>query len=241
VTTLTDKVTPNNLNQMLDSCVSQHEKLDSAYWGYGPTWEGDCQAFVHCMWGLRTGGFSSAYNQWLGLDSEDRIVLTDLNKAPLGSTLFSKGSTPHGHTWPSARPFASGTPGSWSTDLPRTGHVGKIARTTPLVEWGHRPLGAGLSINGYALDLTGNKPPQPKQNKKYQRIERAIQNMGESTDSLIRVRHNLAGALDTAHRRKDQKDAEKIARQIHVIVDDIRAAREEIKRLETLYSNLRHA
>ncbi len=241
---MTERVTPNNLSEMLLACQQQHEHMNAAAFGYGADWEGDCQAFVHCMWGVG-GGFGSAFAQWLGLDAEDRLTLTelkgDLANAPLGASLFSKGSSPFGHTWIRARPFPSHTPGSWTTDLWKTGLVGKVPINAPHTEWGHALLGAGLSTNGYALDLTGKNPPKPKQNKRYQRLNKAIHNMGEGIDSLVLVRSNLRDALETAKSKHDTADVNHFSREIIVMNGSIQESRKELKRLQTLYSNARHA
>lgn len=242
---MTERTTPNTLAEMLQSCINQHEHMDAAFWGYGSDWTSDCQAFVHCMWGLRSGGFGSAYAQWLGLDAEDRLTMTELkgslDNAPLGSSLFTKGSSPYGHTYPAARAFDNGTSGAWSTDLWRTGLVGKVARNAPMTKWGHHALGAGLSVNGYALDLTGKQPPKPKQNKRYQRIERAHHNLGLGIDDIINSRNNLRRALDTAEAHHDLNDATRIKRHLRVINEDIADLHKELKRLEGLYEKARHA
>lgn len=237
---IAQRVTPNNIPESLGYAIAQHTHLDPPD-AYGSTWEGDCQAFCHVARGLLSGGFGSAYAQWLGLDPEDRIVLTDLSKAPLGSSLFSKGSTPFGHTWIMARPFPNGAPGSWSTDLWKTGCVGKVLVTASQTKWGHRPLGAGLSVNGYALDLTGKNPPKPKQNKRYQRIERAVQNLGTGIDGLVTARSNLHVALEKAQSQKDAKDESMIQRNITIVTGDIKDMKEELARLQHAYTNARHS
>jgi len=205
-------ITPHNTQETLLYCQQQHAHLDPPD-KYGSTWHNDCQAFCHVAWGIMSGGFGSAYAQWLGLDSEDRHVTLDTSHAPVGALLFSKGTTPFGHIFIAARPFASGTPAGWSTDLWKYGKVGKVARTAPRTAWGHRILGWGTSINGFELDLTGKTAPKPKQNKRYLRIAHAIT--------------NLEGALETAQRTKDHHDAVIIKAELHD--------------LKELYGELRHA
>jgi hypothetical protein len=237
--------TPHNLPEMLSACAAQHQHQTASAFGYGADWEGDCQAFVHVMWGLLVGGFGSAYLQFLGLDPEDRLTMTELKgslaNAPLGSSLFTKGTSPNGHTFPKSRPFANGHAAGWSTDLWRTGLVGKVPVTAARTEWGHRELGAGLSVNGNALDLSGKKPPRPKQNKRYQRIERAHTNLGHSLDSLRVSRRDLNIALATARNKHDATDVKHIQSNINFLNKDIEHVKGEMRRLENLYTHARHS
>lgn len=204
--------TPRNRDEMLLYCREQHQNCSPPS-KYGSTWEGDCQAFVHVAWGVLTGGFGSAYMQWLGLDPSDRHPTSDLSSAPLGASLFSKGSNPAGHTYIAARHFASGVPAAWSTDLWQTGKVGKVARSAPASSWGQKLLGWGTSVNGYALDLSGANPPKPLQNKRYERLQTAI--------------NNIEHSLETARTQHDTKDVQHIKAEL----DD----------MKQLYSQLRHA
>jgi hypothetical protein len=176
-------------------------------------WAGRCQQLAHTAYGLFSGGFATAYLQWLGADSEDRHVTTDLSQGPVGSFLCTKGSNPAGHIFGAAHPFASGLPGGWSNDIVETGHVDKVDRNAPRDHWGHRNLGWITSINGFALDLTHGAPPKPKQNKRYQRVENAIMNLHHSKE--------------TAKSQHDKHDVDAIDK--------------EIERLKVLYSKLRHS
>jgi peptidoglycan hydrolase CwlO-like protein len=165
----------------------------------------------------------------------------DINNAPLASSLFSKGSTPFGHTWIKKRPFPNNTGAGWSTDLWKTGLVGPVANTAPHTVWGHELLGAGLSVNGYALDLTGKQPPKPKQNKRYQRIERAHNNLGTSVDALVHARDNLRRSLATAEKQHDAADIKSLKHHLSILNEDIADTRKEMERLEELYKKARHS
>lgn len=148
--------TPHDAEETLAFARAQHRHLDPPD-KYGTTWHNDCQAFCHCAWGLLTGGFATAWLQWLGLHPDDKHITADLSGAPLGALLFSRrpsGGT--GHVWLAARPMSDGRPGSWSTDTnpDAFGGVGKVHRTYPRDAWGHVLLGWGTSVNGVQLDLT---------------------------------------------------------------------------------------
>jgi hypothetical protein len=147
--------TPSNFQDALAYARAQHRFLNPPS-NYGSTWEGDCQAFCHCAYGLFGGGEPSAYAQWQALHPKQRHATSNTARAPLGALLFSKGRTPFGHIMIAARPFRDGTPAAWSTDLWETGRVGKVPRTAPHTEWGHEILGWGTAINGYDLDLKGH-------------------------------------------------------------------------------------
>jgi chromosome segregation ATPase len=110
-----------------------------------------------------------------------------------------------------------------------------------LTFWGHHGLGAGLSVNGYALDLTGHNPPKPKQNKRYERVERAITNLGHSLDNLQGARDNLRVSRDTAKRQHDGADARAIQKRIDDMNDTIHHVKGEINRLKVIYTNARHS
>lgn len=241
---MTDKITPNNIPETMAYCLAQHEHLDPPM-QYGDTWQGDCQAFNHVARGLLGGGFGSALLQFFGLDPEDRLTMEELNSsldnAPDGSSLFSKGSSPFGHVYIARRPFKDGRKGAWGTDLPKTGHVGAFLRDAPLTVWGHTPLGAGLSVNGYALDLSGKNPPKPKQNKRYERIHRGIENLSHGLDDMIALRANLGHALDTARETHDREDADHLRAEIARTRKMITHTRDEIERLQGLYTRIRHA
>lgn len=207
--------TPRDFEGALKYAREQAQQLDPPD-KYGSTWHNDCQAFVHVAYGLMTGGFASAYLQWLGADEEHKHRTGDLSDAPLGALLCSKGSTAAGHIWLAARPMRSGRPGSWSTDFNTHvfGGVAKVNRNTPRDRWGHRNLGWITTVNGYALDLTHARAVvKPLQNKRYQRIDAAIS--------------NLQRAHETAVADRDQHDQDLIEA--------------EIKRLKSLYSKIRHA
>lgn len=144
--------TPNHVEEALAYCRAQHRHLDPPD-KYGSTWTGDCQAFCHVAYGLLTGGNDTAYHQWLNTRPDHRYP-GGTDKAPLGALLFSKGRTPYGHVMIACRPFRNGTPAAWSTDLWRTGQVGKVPRTWVAEKWGHDILGWGTETNGHVLDLT---------------------------------------------------------------------------------------
>lgn len=205
-------LTPNNVPETLLYCRQQHAHLNPPP-EYGSDWHNDCQAFCHEAWGVTEGGFGSAYAQWLGLAPEDRHPTSDTSAAPPGALLFSKGSSPFGHIFIAAHPFASGVEAGWSTDLWQDGKVGKVARTAPHTAWGHTILGWGTSINGYRLDLTGKTPAKPLQNKRYLFVNDAIGKM--------------EGALETATKQGDKADIKLLKREIHD--------------LHRLYAKLRHA
>lgn len=201
---------------MTDSPRTFHEALAFARGERDhPTqwWEGACQKFVRSSYGL-PGLYLTAYAQWLGADPEDRHATTDLSTAPVGAALCSKGSNPAGHIWLAANPFlTTGVPGSFSTDIARTGHVDKCARTAPQTAWGHQPLGYLTSVNGYDLQLGTTKPAAPKQDKLYQSIERAI--------------GPIEHALSVAKNYHDHADA--------------RVLRRELDHLHAMYGKLRHS
>lgn len=146
-------LTPSNTEETLAYCRAQHRRVNPPD-KYGSTWEGDCQAFCHVARGLLDGGNATAYLQWLDLEPQNRVATSDTSKAPLGSMLFSKGSSRFGHIMIAARPFRDGTPAAWSTDLWRTGRVGKVPRSAVRTEWGHQILGYGFEINKHRLDMS---------------------------------------------------------------------------------------
>lgn len=207
--------TPVDFEAALLYCREQAAHIDVPSYYSSPTWHNLCQAFCHEIYGLHTGGNASAWIQWNATSPAHRHTTLNLDSAPVGSLLCTKGSSPFGHIFPAAHPFKDGTPGAWSTDLPvDNGHIGKVHRNAPILAWGHRPLGYITEINGFALDLTHTKnPPKPIQNKRYQRIEHAIQ--------------NLQHAVDQAKADKDHGD---------VVV-----LRNEIHRLKDLYSKIKHS
>lgn len=149
---MTLPLTPNDVEEALAYCRAQHRHLDPPP-QYGSTWQGDCQAFCHVAYGLLVGGNATAYLQWLDLEPGHRHRTSDTSRAPLGALLFSKGSTRFGHIMIASRPLPDGTPAAWSTDLWATGQVGKVPRSAPRTQWGHRILGWGTEINGHRLDL----------------------------------------------------------------------------------------
>lgn len=173
-------------------------------------WTGYCQKFVRTTYGI-PALFSSAWTQWLGADAEDRHIGGDPADAPIGSALCYKGSGIYGHIVLAARPFENGTPAAWSNDLVRYGDIDKVSRTAATSAWGQTYLGYLTAVNDYDLQLKVTRPPKPKQNKRYEAIDKAA----------LRLEH----ALETAKKQKDQSDAQ--------------AIREEIKRLRRLYSRLR--
>lgn len=204
--------TPNNRTAALAYARAQWQHLDPPA-KYGSTWHNDCQAFAHVCYGLLTGGFATAYAQWLGLDPEDRHPTTDTSKAPVGALMFSRGANPAGHVWLAAWPFPNDTPGSWSPDFNAEvyGGISKVPRNAPRDRWGHTILGWGTSINGYRLDLTGNGVAKAIESKHYKRIARAI--------------NNLENALAVAQRNHD--------------IHDVRLIETEVRHQKALYSELR--
>lgn len=208
-------LTPNNVPESLAYCRDQVQHLNPPD-KYGSTWNNDCQAFAHVARGILEGGFGSAKAQFFGMPSEFRHPTTDLSHAPVGSSLFSAGDNPAGHTWIAAWPFkASGNPGSFSTDMnPNVfGGVMKVQRNAPRDVWGHVNLGWGQSINGYVIDLSGKKPPVALQRHRYQRLARMI-NMTE-------------GMIEVAQKRHDHAD--------------VKLFRKELRHLKKLYAEARHA
>lgn len=173
------------------------------------SWDGFCQMLARMSYGI-PALYGSAFAQWLGADSKHKT--TDLNQAPVGSFLCTKGANPAGHIFIAARPFKNGTSGGWSNDIVRQGEVDKCARNAPHDHWSHTNLGFILEINEHELDLTHGKPPKPKQNKRYEAVKVAIGKMEK--------------ALETAQRQKDHHD--------------VRILTREINDLKRLYRNLRH-
>lgn len=207
-------LTPHNVPETMAYCMDQARNLNPPD-KYGSTWNNDCQAFVHVAHGVLEGGFASARAQFFGMPSEFRHRTTDLSHAPAGSSLFSQGSNPAGHTWVAANPFRSGTPGSWSTDMnPHVfGGVYKVSRNAPRDRWGHTNLGWGASINGYEIDLTGKNPPKPLQNQRYERLKLMID--------------RCEGMIEFARKAGDHHD--------------VRLFRRELRHLKALYAETRHA
>lgn len=205
--------TPNNRAEALAYARAQRDHLDPPA-KYGSTWNNDCQAFVHVAYGLLTGGFATAFAQWVGMDAEDRHPTSDLSKAPVGALLFSRGSNPAGHVWLAAFDFPNGTPGSFSTDMNAKvfGGISKVPRNAPRDRWSQDLLGWGTSVNGYRLDLSGSKPARAIEPRQYKRVARAI--------------NNLENALENAVRGDREHDA--------------RLIRTEVRHQKELYSELRH-
>lgn len=173
-------------------------------------WEAFCQMLFRLAYQV-PALYGSAFAQWQAADH--KVVTTDLDSAPVGAGLCTKGSNPAGHIFDAAYPFRSGLSGAWSNDLVVTGKVNKVHRNAPMIHWGHSPLGYVLEVNEYELDLTHGKPPKPKQNKRYLAVKVAITKMERS--------------LETAKRQKD--------------AHDVRLLTKEIKDLKVLYSRLRHS
>lgn len=161
-------------------------------------WYEMCLALAHDVYGIPPL-FDSAYHSWLGADDASKHPGGDPSKAPVGSALLFKGTSPYGHIMIAARPNGN-VSGAWSNDLVRKGKVDYVHRTAPTFVWGQRYLGYMTEINGYELDLTHGTPPKPKQNKHYLAIEKAIAN-------LERSRH-------TARHEHDEHDVKALQNQI---------------------------
>lgn len=172
-------------------------------------WTGYCQKYVRSAYGI-PALFGSALAQWYGADAEDRHPGGAPTDAPIGAALCFR-SSPHGHIIYAARPFPSGTPGAWGTDMVRTGWGDKHPRTAPTTQWGQPYLGWLSAVNDYDLQLKEKKPPKPKQNKRYKAIARAIERMED--------------ARTVARKQGDKKDAQ--------------AFTEEIRRLKRMYERMR--
>lgn len=194
---------PNTYIQALE--VAQREAADPSM-----DWSGYCQRFVRTTYGI-PALFSSAWTQWLGADAEDRHVGGDPEDAPLGAALCYKGSGVYGHIVLAARPFANGVAAAWSNDLVAWGDIDKVSRTAATSSWGQAYLGYLTAVNDYDLQLKKARPPKPKQNKRYEAIDKAA----------LRLEH----ALETALRQQDDRDVATI--------------RDEIRRLRKLYTRLR--
>lgn len=174
-------------------------------------WTNYCQMFVRMSWGI-PALYGSAYAQWLGADDSAKHVGGDIDEVPAGAGLCFKGSNPAGHIDLAANPFKSGSSAAWSNDLVTVGDIDKVHRNAPLRAWGQRYLGWLEEINGYEIDLKNNKPPKPKQNKRYLAVDRAINRMER--------------ALHTAQNQHDHHD--------------IKLLKKEITHLHKLYAELRH-
>lgn len=178
----------------------------------GAEWRGLCQMLCRSSYGLG-GGFGSAWLQWLGLPSDQKVVAGapggSMYDAPLGAPLFFKGSGPYGHVMLKKRPNSQGAAQAWSNDLVVVGKVHAVAVNAPVVQWNQKYLGWGKSLNGVLLPLGGDKPKP--QDKPYAGIEGAI--------------NALKAARETARKQKDWKDARRLS--------------EEIVRLRKMYNTMR--
>lgn len=175
-------------------------------------WTNYCQRFVRSCYGIPSL-FASAYAQWTGADPEDRHPGGSPNDAPVGAALCFKGSGPYGHIMLAANDTLSGEPGAWSNDLVRQGDIDMVVRSRPTTQWGQGYLGWLSAVNDYDLNLSKpTKPPVPKQDKAYQRIATAIE--------------KLKDARANADRLGDRRD--------------VKVLHAEIRRLEEIYSTLRH-
>lgn len=156
-----------------------------------------CQKYVRSAYGI-PALFGSARAQWEGADPEDRHPGGNPADAPIGAALCFQ-SSPFGHIIYAARPFPSGTPGAWGTDMVRTGWGDKHPRTAPTTQWGQPYLGYLTAVNDYDLQLKEKRPPRPKQ-VPYKAIARAIDRM--------------EAALAVARKQGDKKDVEVFRREI---------------------------
>jgi hypothetical protein len=186
-------------------------------YGSAPTdsgnWGGYCQMDARLSYAIPARD-ASAWAGWLAADDEDRHPGTDPATAPIGSALIWKGgSKGFGHIEIGAFPFRDETPAAWSNDLKRYGQVDKVRRTLTTETWGQVYVGYLTAINGFDLQLKQDKPPKPKQDKAYQRIDRAIT--------------NLEKARETARGQRDWADAKAIT--------------VEVIRLKKMYREQRHA
>jgi hypothetical protein len=199
------KLSPVDFNAALAFERGQHADATQS-------WLNLCQSLCRHAYQL-PALYGSAYAQWLGLDPEDRHVGGTPDDAPLGAPLFFKGTSAAGHVMNKRRPFKSGATSAWSNDLVRAGGVDAVLATAPETHWGQKYLGYGRALNGYDLQLGTNKPPAPKQTKRYKAIGLAIDRLGDS--------------LATAQKNHDAAD--------------VKALNAEIKRLEAMYARMRRA
>ena len=180
-------------------------------------WTNYCQRFVRSCYGIPSL-FGSAWAQWLGADPEDKHPGGAIEDAPVGAALCFKGGT-YGHIILAAHPGVASTSGgeagarAWSNDLVRRGDIDIVLRDDPIIHWGQEYVGWLSAVNDYDLQLAHRKPPKPKQATPYGRIGVAID--------------RLEGALETAVRLEDRKDAKVI--------------RAEVRHLKEIHAALRHA
>ena len=164
--------TPRGPGQMLAACRAEHDHPSR-------DWTGKCQMFSRLMYDVQVPLFSTAYLQWLGAHPDDKHIGGKPSDAPVGALLCTKGANPAGHIYPAARPFRNGTPGAWSNDLVRTGHINKVPRTAPMTQWGHKYLGYLTSINHFDIAALHIAP----QTKHYAAIATAIANLRVSRNT----------------------------------------------------------
>lgn len=200
-----DPRAPRSVGGALDFLQQQHDKPSQ-------DWEGWCLKLVREAYGIPPL-CRSAWAAWLIVDDADRHEGGKPSDAPVGAALFYKGSGPFGHIMVAAHPLPDGTPAAWSNDLPESAPVGtvnKISRTLPTTAWGQRFVGWSSEVNGYELDVRGNRVPRPK---------------GTPYVVLERSRNRLRAAAIKADERGEKVDAA--------------ALREEAARLDRLVHKLR--
>lgn len=195
---------PRTVAQALAYARAEHENETEDWTGY-------CQRFVRSCYALPSL-FGSAWAQWLGADADDKHPGDNPADAPVGAALCFRGGT-YGHIMLAANERPDGTAGAWSNDLVRTGDIDHVARTAPEYVWGHVYVGWLSAVNDYDLQLDTDKPPQPRQDKHYQRIARAIE--------------KLEAARTVAAAVGEKRDAKMLTA--------------EIRDLRDLYAELRHA
>lgn len=205
-------VSPNDWKQALAWFQREADKPFGQAPTESGTWLGWCLVDARMSFSVPPLA-KSAWASWLIADDDAKHVTSDLSKAPYGAALISKGSSPFGHIWIAARPFPNGEPAAWSNDLVRHGHLDKVHREAPRDVWSHKIIGWMTEINGYDLRIKENKPPKPKQDKRYKAIAVAI--------------NRLEHAREVARKDHDHQDAQHLT--------------QEIRDLKELYAEARHA
>lgn len=195
---------PRTVKQALEYARAEHANESQ-------DWHNLCQMFVRSCYGI-PALFGSAWAQWLGADDEDKHPGGHPDDAPVGAALCFRGGA-YGHIMLAANEKAPGIGGAWSNDLVRIGDIDHVARIAPIGQWGQTYVGWLSAVNGYDLNLGTNKPPKPKQDKKYERIANAIEKLDK--------------ARDLAREQGDRFDVKAITTQI--------------RELREIYRELRHA
>lgn len=193
---------PRTVPQALAFAKAEHDNETQDWTNY-------CQRFVRSCYGI-PALFSSAWAQWVGADDEDKHPGTDPSLAPVGAALCFRGGT-YGHIMLAAHP-ADGVDRAWSNDLVRQGDIDIVRRTAPVLQWGHVYVGWLSAVNDYDLNVPTGKPPRPKEDKPYRRIEIAIGRLERAAENALKL--------------NERRDAKVI--------------RAEINHLREVYAELRH-